>query len=118
MVKVKISDELMKEIEKKLEEIKQENAMLLKRIMGERRTIIEEKPKEEKPKTETVKVSISDFFEHLKKCPHCKAEARKILEEEKPKEENPKTEEKKEEKPKTEEKKEEHVIETKAKKFY
>jgi uncharacterized protein with PIN domain len=113
MVKVKISDELIKEIEKKLEEIKQENAMLLKRIMGGRNIITEEKTKEEKPKTETVKVSISDFFEHLKKCPHCKAEAKKILEEEKPK-----TEEKTEEKPKTEEKKEEHVIETKAKKFY
>jgi hypothetical protein len=111
--RIKISDELIKEIEKKLEEIKQENAMLLKRIMGERKAITEEKPK-----TETVKVSISDFFEHLKKCPHCKAEARKILEEEKPKEEKPKTEEKTEEKPKTEEKKEEHVIETKAKKFY
>jgi uncharacterized protein with PIN domain len=100
MVKVKISDEIMKEIEKKIEEIKQENAMLLRRIMGERKIITEEKPK-----TETIKVSISDFFEHLKKCPHCKAEARKILEEEKKEE-------------KQEEKKEEHTIETKIKKVY
>jgi uncharacterized membrane protein len=100
MVKVKISDELMKEIEKKIEEIKQENAMLLRKIIEEKKVT------EEKPKTETVKVSISDFLEHLKKCPHCKAEARKILEEEKPKEE------------KQEEKKEEHIIETKIKRVY
>jgi len=79
-MKVKISEELLKEIDKRLEKI--ENSL----------------KKEEK----TVKVSMADFFEHLKKCPHCKEEARKIIEE--------KTEQKAEQKT-------EHVVETRAK-FY